>query len=69
MTVASTRDCLSSVMAWVKPSTDSTWAPASLATSAQLLVRLCADFLPSRLASEVIDVSSARVAMTPSDHV
>jgi hypothetical protein len=56
-------------MAWVKPSTDSTWAPASLATLVQLLVRLCADFLPLREASEVIEASSARAATTPSDHV
>ena len=69
LTVASTRFCFSRVMAWVKPSTDSTSAPASLATLAQLDVRLCADFLPLRSASEETEESSARVAMTPSETV
>ena len=53
-------------MAWVKPSTASTLAPASRATLAQLLVMDWAAVLPLRSASEVIEVSSARVTITPS---
>ena len=69
LTVASTRFCLTSVTAWVKPSTASTLAPASLATCAQLLVELCAVVLPLRSARLVIESSSVRVTMTPSETV
>ena len=68
-TVASTRPSLSSWMACTKPSTASTFAPASRATCAQLLVADCAVVLPARLASVVIEVSSARVTITPSETV
>lgn len=53
-------------MAWVKPSTASTRAPASRATSDQLLAAFSAATLPFRSSSVVIESSSARVTMTPS---
>ena len=53
-------------MAWVKPSTDSTRAPALRATSDQLLVAFSAATLPFRSASVLIELSSARVTITPS---
>ena len=53
-------------MAWEKPSTDSTSAPALRAISAQLLVGFCAVRLPLRSASDLIELSSARVTITPS---
>ena len=69
LTVASTRCCLTSVTAWVKPSTASTLAPALVATWAQLLVALCAVVLPWRSDSWVIELSSVRVMITPSETV
>ena len=52
-------------MAWANPSTDSTWAPALRAISAQLLVGFCAVRLPLRSASDLIELSSLRVTITP----
>jgi len=54
------------LIAWVKPSTASTRAPALRATSDQLLVAFSAATLPLRSASDLIELSSARVTMTPS---
>ena len=56
-------------MACTKPSTASTFAPASRATWAQLLVADCAVVLPLRSARLVIELSSARVTITPSETV
>jgi hypothetical protein len=67
--VTSTRPCLSSVMAWVKPSTGSTCAPASVATSANELVVDCALRLPLTSASDLTLSSSARVTTTPFETV
>ena len=66
LTTTSTRPWFSSLIAWVKPSTASTLAPASRATWAQLLVAFSAATLPFRSASDLIELSSARVTMTPS---
>ena len=52
-------------MAWENPSTDSTSEPASRAISAQLLVGFCAVRLPLRSASDLIELSSLRVTITP----
>ena len=62
----STLPWLSSVMAWVKPSTASTRAPASRATCAQLLVTVSPATLPLMSASDLTELSLARVTMTPS---
>src|SRR3954447_21524584 len=66
LTTTSTRPWFSREMAWVKPSTVSTRAPALRATSDQLLVAFSAATLPLRSASEVMELSLARVTMTPS---
>ena len=67
--MASTRLSFSSWIACTKPSTASTFAPASRATVAQLLVEDWAVVLPLRSARLVIDESSARVTITPSETV
>ena len=59
LTMASTRPCDSSSAAWAKPSTDCTFAPASRATWAQLLVSDCAVVLPFR-SVEGLDVVGVR---------
>ena len=66
LTTASTRPWLSRVIAWVKPSTGSSFAPASRATWAQLLVMVAPTVLPLRSFSDLIESSLARVIMTPS---
>src|SRR2546421_723508 len=69
LTVASTRPCLSSWMACTKPSTASTLQPASEATLLQLLVEDCAQVLPRRSGRPLIERSSERATMTPSEVV
>ena len=65
LTTASTRPSLSSGDGWENPSTDSTSAPALRAISAQLLVGYWAVRLPFRSASDLIELSSLRVTITP----
>ena len=65
LTIASTRPWVSSAAAWANPSTDSTLAPASLATWAQLLVSDCAVVLPFRSSREVIPLVPFATTITP----
>ncbi len=66
LTTASTRPWLSRVIAWVKPSTGASFAPASREIWAQLLVMVAPTVLPLRSSSDLIESSFARVMTTPS---
>ena len=63
--VASTRPCLSSVIACAHPSTASTFAPLCCASLYQLLVRDCAVVLPFRSSKEWMLSLSDLVTITP----
>ena len=67
--VASTRPCSSSATAWAQPSTASTFAPDSWASSYQLLVSDCAVVLPARSSKLEIDVSPSFTTITPGETV
>ena len=67
--VASTRPCCSSATACAQPSTASTVAPLSCASSYQLLVSDWAVVLPSRSSKLEIESSSSATTMTPGETV
>jgi hypothetical protein len=67
--VASTRPCCSSATDCAQPSTASTFAPDSVASSFQLLVSDWAVVLPSRSSNDEIDVSPSFTTMTPRETV
>lgn len=69
LTIASTRPWVSSAAAGANPSTDSTSAPASLATWAQLLVSDWAVVLPLRSARVVMPLVPFATTITPREYV